>query len=152
MKFKHLAVTAALLISGAVHAADGTLALAGTTFSSIAADGADEWLLNLTTPVAGAITAFSTSGGGLTGVSFTLASGAQVPIMVTSSFLPYGTSFAFGNLAAGSYKLTVSGIAGKGYGISTATTPTTPVPESSAPALALAGLGLVALVMRRRAA
>ncbi len=150
MKFKSLAVVAALLAGGVAHAAGGSLALVGTTFSSVAVGGSDVWTLSLPTVSVGSVTSFSISGGGLTGITFTTAAGATVPGLVSSVSLPYVGAFAFSNLAAGNYKLTVSGTVGAAYGVTTAIT--SAVPESGSVALALAGLGVAGLMLRRRSA
>jgi MYXO-CTERM domain-containing protein len=151
MNFKHLAAVVALVAAGAAQAAGGSLGTSGTSFSSLAAGSTDEWTLTLGANSFGSITAYSTSGGGLASISFTTAGGAGLPTVTSTAFLPFGATYVFTSLAAGNYKVSLSGVGGTTYGISTGIS-TSPVPEADALALALAGVGVAGLLRRRRAA
>jgi hypothetical protein len=150
MKLKHVAAVAAFLAAGAAQATGGALSTGGTTFASLAA-AAESWTFDLTAKSFGSLTLFSTTGGGLSGFTLTTATNGAVSGLSVSSFLPYGSSLSFSSLAAGSYKLTVSGALGTGYGIN-ANIAAAPVPEADALVLAIAGVGVAGLLRRRRQA
>ena len=152
-KMKSLLAAAALVVSGAASADGGSLSLLGASGTTLSASGTDVWTLVLGAPAVGAVGVSSAFTPTLTSVTFTTDLGAAIPDLVTLEYYPFGALFSFAELAAGTYKLSVSGAAGSIYVAATAMAPisaVTPVPEAGSIAMALAGLGVAGLWMRRR--
>ena len=153
MKLRQFAVAAALVVSGAAHAAPTILDLSGgtATFSSSAASQDYQFTLPFgTTGGVGTVTASFIFGAGydISAVTF---GGNNVTVFTTivpNVSFDLATLFS-GPLAAGTYNFTVTGTS-LSNGQYTGSITVTPVPEAETYALALAGLGVVGLVAARR--
>lgn len=154
MKLRQFALAAALVVSGAAHAAPTILDLStgSASFSSAAASQDYQFTLPFgSTAGLGTVTAAFVFGTGYDISSVTFGSSTQ---FVTTNTVAPGVTFDLatlfsGPLAAGTYNFTVKGTS-FGGGQYTGNITVTPVPEAETYALALAGLGVVGLVAARR--
>lgn len=162
LKFVAVAALAALTSAGALADDLGTLSPSASFAKTVAAGSfLDTWTFNLTTPsiVAASATNIAISFGNfsfggidlfaasLNGVALGLSTFASSNngVTVTTQVLAGST-----NLPAGTFSLTVSGMASAGGASYGGNIVATPVPEPETLAMMLAGLGAVCFLARRR--